>query len=308
MSSRDVRSPEFIARVRKAVQCFCAGRRMILSEEDLFQSTYLKYLEGGREHSTVEQVIIDVFRDEVGRKGSPSHEGRLALRGAVSFDAVENPDAIMPRTPDLRIDERLDLERALRIVDTKFEKLPRHRQAARMLWIEGMLHEEVATYFDVTFSLISQWEKKMVQAVRNEIKQPDPLLTVEEAAELIGVSFVTLHKAIREKKIRHVLNEKGKRRIKRSDAEAYKATVKTPAQKLRSVPTPPAIKTPSVFQKLAEQEEGKGGLAKQETLTVPHVRTKADLADRMKVRARELHQAGEYRTSSELLILLLDAA
>lgn len=301
MSSRDVRSPEFIARVRKAVQYFCSGRQTYIPADDLFQSVYLKYLEGGREHSTVEQVIIDVFRDEVGRKGLPSWEKKMALRNAVSYDAVENPDAIMPRAPDARIDEKLDLEWAIKIVDTKFAKFPRLRQAARMLWVEGYLQEEVATYFDVTFSLISQWETKMTKTVRDELQKPQELLTVDEAAEFIGVSFVTLHKAIREKRIRHVLNEQGKRRIRKSDAEAFKAArgetrpVKAPHRaepiKSGSVPkTEPSTALPAEIRQ------------------APAAGKALPLVARIRDRARELHQAGEYRTSSELLILLLDAA
>ena len=112
-----IRSPQFIERVRRGVARFCRSRKLPIEQEDLAQSVYLAFLEGGRNKSTIEQVIIDQFRQIFGRHGQTSKytQVRRNSRAPVSFEGLKC-DTWM-HTVDIEMDHKIELMELMESLD-----------------------------------------------------------------------------------------------------------------------------------------------------------------------------------------------
>lgn len=82
-------SAEFIKLIHKRVSYFCR-RKKLIPFDDLLQSVYLMYLEGGHNHSTIEQVCIDVYREQLGRSNTDSREQRKNFNRPENIDELYN--------------------------------------------------------------------------------------------------------------------------------------------------------------------------------------------------------------------------
>lgn len=89
-AKKNAHDPKFIERVRNGVRFFCQSTG--ISEDDMFQSVYLKYLEGKRNKSTVDQVCIDVYREWFGTKRRVDPSRRQLFSKPDSFDSLNSTE------------------------------------------------------------------------------------------------------------------------------------------------------------------------------------------------------------------------
>lgn len=177
-AKKDVRDPEFIKKIKKSINFFYRTRKRI-SKDDLFQSVYLKFLEGKNDSSTIDQVCFDVYRDLYGRDtGTKSYQKRIQLDGAASFESLEHEvDYSKCWDWEKTLDSRQELEKILAsITDIRLKTI-------FLLYAQDYLLVEIAEMFGVSEAYISllmiearprlirKWRKENAPSPRNESKK-----------------------------------------------------------------------------------------------------------------------------------------
>ncbi len=177
MEAKDSRTPEFIEMVRKRVHFFCRNKSY-LNAEDMFHSVYLKFLEGGRDRSTVDQVCVDVVREEYGRDTESKYaEARKAFNVAESYEEIEADKYTYGG--DLT---EFEIKRDAHKLIAKLRD-ERTRSIATDIYIHGFNQCELIKKYDMTESRISQLNEEIIDELKLHARPRPPFASVPSAIQ-----------------------------------------------------------------------------------------------------------------------------
>lgn len=88
--SSNLACPFYHKKLKKRIEHICVRLGIKENQEDLFQEILLKFLENPNSKQTVEHAIIDIMRQQSGRKGMDHYEKKLLLRGAANIDDIHS--------------------------------------------------------------------------------------------------------------------------------------------------------------------------------------------------------------------------
>jgi DNA-directed RNA polymerase specialized sigma24 family protein len=162
MGRIDISTKEGLAKLKKRVDYLCAKKFLWLDPDDTLQSVCVKFIERPDCKATVEQLIIDILREEYGRKGLPIYEGKQRMKKALNYeDYFKNKNSEDSNYSD--IDCRIDLEKLLSVVDDE-----KALQVLELIYVRGWQQNEVAAFLGVSATLIYFKEKWAFQDIREE--------------------------------------------------------------------------------------------------------------------------------------------
>lgn len=153
------------ARLRKRAVLSAARMGFTEQSEDFAHDAILEWLEGGGQHQTVDQAVIDAVRRAYGRPGLPGHELRRNLEQRTkSMDAL----ADLPSHSVSR-DSVHDFERLIQPLGSV------DRAIVCLNYVWGFKEIEIAALFGITESRISQRLSQAVSRIaQRERKRGEP--------------------------------------------------------------------------------------------------------------------------------------
>lgn len=165
---RDLSKLDF-RKIKKRIVYLCTYDFPFLNPEDTFQEVIKRFVEGKSQHSTLQQIVIDIARTISGRKGSPKYDRRKNLF-VNPLEYRVGGAADKPYDQEFAFESQENFEYMLSGI-----KIERYREITRKFFTEKITLKELGEEYNLTESRIQQIITKSKYEIKSFLEREERL-------------------------------------------------------------------------------------------------------------------------------------